>query len=131
MPESGLSTEVKKMVAAHLATMDHVETLLALTRMAPAPVTTADLAREMKRPEALVAVALKDLVTSGLVMSSGSGAAERFHYEPRSEELRKATEELAEVYNTHPVTLIRTVYSRVPDPVTSFADAFRIRGGDK
>jgi hypothetical protein len=131
MPDPGLSAELKRMIAANLATMDHVETLLALAKMAPAPVTAADLAREMKRPEPLIAVALQDLESFGLAMSSGAGASERFHYEPRSEELRKSTEELAEVYNTHPVTLIRTVYDRPPDAVTSFADAFRIRGGDK
>jgi hypothetical protein len=34
------------------------------------------------------------------------------------------------MYNQRPVTLVRALYSRPSRPLQSFADAFRLRGGE-
>lgn len=111
--------------------MDHVEVLLLLHKSAPQEFSTDDIARETTRPQELITAALDDLTKGGLVSrAAGAGGVETFHYEPQSDELRSAAESLVDVYNTKPVTLIRAIYDRPAEPVISFAEAFRVRGGD-
>lgn len=40
---------------------------------------------------------------------------------------RAAVAELSVLYHQRPVTLVKLVYQQPPSPVTSFADAFRLR----
>lgn len=40
---------------------------------------------------------------------------------------RAAVAELTVLYHQRPVTLVKLVYQQPPSPVTSFADAFRLR----
>jgi hypothetical protein len=110
--------------------MDHVEVLLRLLRAGPAGLAQDELVRETARPAALVETALADLVRGGLVSTEDdAGGLPRLKYDPQSEDHRRAVEELATMYNERPVTLIRAIYDRAAQPVISFADAFRVRGG--
>ena len=128
--ESGLGPEVRRLIASQLASMDHVEVLLLLHRSAPAALTQAAVARETRRPAELLSVVMSDLVRGGLASrASGPEGDDTFAYAPQSESLRRDVEQLVAVYNERPVTLIRAVYDRPPEPVTSFADAFRLRKG--
>lgn len=124
----GLGPEVRRLIASHLASMDHVEVLLLLHRSAPAAVTQVDAARETRRPVELLTTVMADLVNSGLASRApGPGGDDSFSYAPQSESLRHDVDELVAVYNERPVTLIRAVYDRPPESVKSFADAFRLR----
>ena len=108
--------------------MDHVEVLLLLHRSAPAALTQADAARETRRPVELLTVVMDDLVNGGLVSRAATpGRDDAYAYAPQSESLRRDVEQLVAVYNERPVTLIRAVYDRPSEPITSFADAFRLR----
>lgn len=130
MAEFTLGPEVRRLVASHLASMDHVEVLLRLRRAAPAPLARDELIRETDRPEGLVETALADLIKGGLVTTEEeAGGIPTLKYDPQSEELRRAVDELAAMYNERPVTLIRAIYDRAAQPVISFAEAFRVRGG--
>ncbi|MEO8575967.1 MAG: hypothetical protein ABI556_04670 [Gemmatimonadales bacterium] len=129
MGEFGLGPEVRQIIAANLATMDHVEVLLLLYKSAPASRSRDAIARETQRPLELITRAVADLTSGGLVsQTAGPTGVESYKYDPRSESLRSAVEEVVDVYNTRPVTLIRAIYDRPPEPVISFAEAFRVRG---
>jgi predicted transcriptional regulator len=109
--------------------MDHLEVLLQL-KDAPEPMTKVDIAKKTKRPDALIEVAVEDLCNGGLITETDGPAGVRsFKYNPQSQALRTAVEELALMYNERPVTLVRAIYDRPASPVTSFAEAFRVRGG--
>lgn len=124
----GLAAEVRRLIASHLASMDHVEVLVLLHRSAPAAVTQVDAARETRRPVELLTTVMADLVNGGLASRApGPGGDDIFAFAPQSESLRRDVEQLVAVYNERPVTLIRAVYDRPPEPVKSFADAFRLR----
>jgi len=111
--------------------MDHVEVLLLLHKRDPEALSTDDIVRESGRPVELIANALNDLSTGGLASSApGASGVESFRYDPQSESLRSVVNDLAAMYNERPVTLIRAVYDRPAQPVLSFAEAFRVRGGD-
>lgn len=126
--DTGLEPEVRRLIASQLASMDHVEVLILLHRIAPAAVTQVDAARETRRPVELLTAVMSDLVNGGLASrASGPGGDDIFVFAPKSESLRRDVEQLVAVYNERPVTLIRAVYDRPPEPVKSFADAFRLR----
>jgi len=61
-------------------------------------------------------------VARGLVLQDPDG---RIRYAPATEDLRQTVEALAQAYERHPVTLIRTIYEVSSGAIESFADAFR------
>ncbi len=129
MSEFNLGPEVRRLVASHLASMDHVEVLILLYRSAPAALPLSEIASQTARPGPLIENALKDLIMGGLVADKSQTNSEPlFAYDPH-ESLREVVDEFVAMYNERPVTLVRAIYDRPAQPVISFADAFRIRGG--
>ncbi|MEO5903012.1 MAG: hypothetical protein ABIQ55_03280 [Gemmatimonadaceae bacterium] len=129
MGDFGLGPEVRRIIAANLATMDHVELLLLLYKAAPASRSLDEMVRDTRRPAQLIINAVADLGSGGLVSKAADPAGvDSYKYDPRSESLRSAVAEVVDVYNTRPVTLIRAIYDRPAQPVMSFAEAFRVRG---
>ncbi|MDQ3520043.1 MAG: hypothetical protein M3466_16780 [Gemmatimonadota bacterium] len=128
----GLSSAIRKLVARHIRSMDHVQTLLLLHRTAPQEWEPAAIAREITVQPELVDLSLRDLTASGLVSEIGVGDSQRkFAYAPADEALRRDVDELAAMYNERPVTLIRAIYDRPPEPAVTFADAFAIRSDSR
>ena len=122
MTQPDLPDVVRRLVHGHLPTVDHVTVLLA-TRADPDRVLDAAAIAPKVHVEVAVATrVLSDLAGSHLVERAGSGY--RLSAAP---EVRSAVDELARMYNTRPVTLIRAIYERPATSAQSFADAFRIR----
>ena len=92
--------------------MDHVAVLLA---MRADPATLHDRADIVERVQ-------RDLLSSQLVQRAGDAC----RYAPASDMI-PTIDELAEMYRTKPVTLVRALYDRPARAVQSFADAFRLR----
>lgn len=127
MPEHGLSPRMKQFVARHCPSMDHVQILLVLQSTAPAQWSRDKLVTETKVAPAVADITLKELVAGGLAASVATPEGEAFTYAPSSEALRRDVAEIATMYNERPVTLVRAVYDRPPEPAVSFADAFSLR----
>jgi DNA-binding IclR family transcriptional regulator len=119
---SRLSPSLQLLVNNHLATMDHVALLLALREGAEHVHSAPELAKRTGLDETVVRRVLDDLVSAHLV----GGGGEAFRYDP-ARDVAPAIAELAEMYRTKPVSLVRAMYERPPRAVQSFADAFRIR----
>lgn len=101
-----------------------------LRKDAPAGLSISEIVRRTTRPHPLIENAVRDLTLGGLVAENDQTNGEPlFGYEPKSDSLRAVVDELAAMYNERPVTLVRAIYDRPAQPVISFADAFRIRGG--
>jgi hypothetical protein len=112
--------------------MDHLDVLLLLYRQKPASLTMDEIVSRTERPRDLVEKAVADLNGGGLLSEEDIGAGlSKFGFSPKSPDLAAAVEKLAAMHNERPVTLIRAIYDRPPEAVTSFADAFRFRGGGK
>ncbi len=126
MSGSELSDVLLALIRRHMPSMDHVAVLLAL-RAAPAKHhKTPELARDVRLDPAVVAQVERDLLASQLIQREGDGV----RYAP-ADDTRAAVDQLADMYHTKPVTLVRALYDRPVRSVQSFADAFRLRtGGD-
>ena len=126
MADGELPGEVRHLIAQHVTTMEQVEVLLLLTRSPERALTVEEIRRELRlQPTAPSPMTLTSLQDGGLVEREGAHPP-RFRYAPANAALRRAVELLASAYNERPVTLVRLIYER-PDPVQSFADAFRLR----
>jgi hypothetical protein len=67
---------------------------------------------------------LSELISSNLVVHDAPSNTYRYAA-PNAD--RAAVDELSALYHQRPVTLVKLVYAQPPNPVKSFADAFRIR----
>jgi hypothetical protein len=52
-----------------------------------------------------------------------------YRYHPSSPRLRDEVNALAAAYRQNRVAVINLIYNQPPDPVRSFADAFKLRKG--
>jgi hypothetical protein len=110
--------------------MDHVQLLLLLESDQGQGWSRDKLLTESKLVPAIADVVLQDLVASGLVATGREPDGESYRYAPPTEETKRDVSEIAALYNERPVTLVRAVYDKPPEPAVSFADAFSIRKDD-
>ncbi len=122
MTQSELPDVVRRLVHGHLPTVDHVTVLLAAHAEPARSFDAATVAPIVRVDESVAARVLSELAGAHLVQGAGSG-----YRLADSSAVRGAVDELAVMYNTKPVTLIRAIYERPATPAQSFADAFRIR----
>lgn len=126
MADTELPVEVRQLVSRHVTTMEQVEVLLLLVRSSGRSLSVDEIRAELRlQPAAPAPATLQNLQDGGLVEREAAHPA-RYRYAPANDALRRAVELLAVAYNERPVTLIRLIYER-PNPVQSFADAFRLR----
>lgn len=120
MAKFGLPTAVQNLIWHQLPSIDHVAVLLAV-RAAPQSDLAAVSERAMVTP-ALATVILHELVQRQLLVRHES------HYRLVSDDaLEDAVGQLAEMYNSRPVTLVRAIYDRPAKVLQQFSDAFRLR----
>jgi hypothetical protein len=103
--------------------MDHVEVLLAL-RAAGGPVAADVIATGRGMPLSTAQRTLDSLVST----DAARGTAQGFQLNAEVATVPLAGE-LAVLYNSRPVALVRVIYSR-QSPMQSFADAFKLRKED-
>jgi hypothetical protein len=122
MADETIPDAVRLLLARHLPTVDHVAVLVILYAMPQRVHEAKELAAEARLSESVATAVLADLTGGHLVKRDGSG----FLYDPDARN-RAAVEQLAELYNSRPVSLMRAIYDRPASTARSFADAFRIR----
>jgi hypothetical protein len=122
-----LPPEVKRFINKHLQGFSQLELLLHLHDNPSEPVTPAMVARELRLGEEQAAGLLHDLHTRGLLATSDSqGRPESYRYEPRTRELARQVDALAEIYPTYRHRVVQLIFSKPPESVTNFAEAFRL-----
>lgn len=123
-----ISDNVRELIRRRVTSMDHIEVLMRLYEASGEPLTTQELERGARLGPQTVARCAMDLVHAKL--ASHDPASSSFRYAPSNAE-RTVIDELSALYNQRPVTLVKLVYAQPPNPVKSFADAFRIRGDEE
>lgn len=88
------------------------------------PLTSMELERGARLGPQTVARCAQELVNARLV--SHDPASSSYRYAPPNID-RATVDELSALYHQRPVTLVKLVYAQPPNPVKSFADAFRLR----
>lgn len=122
-----VSPEVARFIAEHIDAAEQLEILLLLHREPEREWTARDVSQAIYTVPASATLRLEGLAAAGFAESTG-GADPRYRFSPRSAQLRQQVDMLAEAYRADRVAVIKLIFSRPPDPVQSFADAFRLRG---
>jgi hypothetical protein len=122
-----LPPEVKRFINKHVHAFTQLELLLYLHDNSTRTITPALAAREQRLDEAQAAGLLHDLHVRGLLASDASEGPERYRYEPSTRELARQVDTLARIYPTYRHTIIQLTFSKPPESVTNFAEAFRLR----
>lgn len=118
MPEH-LPEDVRRLIRRHLPTMAHVDTLIALVKSGPEPISAEQLAGSAHLDAASAEGCLNALVLAGLATADGAGDARRFVFAPASPTDVQTTRLLAELMLRRPVAMVRYVYDRREPPQAS------------
>jgi hypothetical protein len=126
MSKSDIPEGVRAFIAQNIESAELLETLL-LVHSGPDRAWTPDeVARSIYTVPAGATRRLEQLVRMGLATSSGD-ADPAYRYAPGFPALAGQVDALAAAYRANRVGVINLVYAPPPDPLRSFADAFKLR----
>ncbi len=122
--------DIRRFIEAAVESIDQLEILRVLGEDSSRAWDVAGLAAAVHADPPAVAAHAAALHARGL---AAAGAGPTYQFGPRTPELGILVARLLELYRERPVSLIRLVYAgaaaRAADPLLSFSNAFRLRGG--
>jgi hypothetical protein len=124
--DTGIPNRVKAFVAGQIDSVVRLEILLLLRERAVEEFSAEGVAAALRIDPAWAAPHLSELRAQGLLTCT-DGAVPRYRYGPGSDELREVIDELARCYAERRVSMTALIFSKPPDALRSFADAFRLR----
>ena len=126
MSQADIPEGVRAFVAQHIESAELLETLL-LVHSAPDREWSPDqVARSIYTVPASATRRLEQLVDMKLASSNGA-ADPAYRFAPGTPAQRGQVDALAAAYRANRVGVINLIYSPAPDPLRSFADAFKLR----
>lgn len=126
MADANITTQVEQFVVRNIDTSEQIEVLL-LLHSSPERTWNVDaIYQRILTSRESVAHQLDLLCAQGLAEVRG-GEPKVFAYRPLSPELDADVKGLAAAYRLAPHRIIQLIYSKPPNAIRSFADAFRLR----
>jgi hypothetical protein len=115
---------VLNFAAATIRSIWAMELLFALKSDPERSWTSDELIRELRSSQMVVAEALNNLLTTGLVVEEEAG---RYRYRPGSPSVDGLVTELQTLYASKPVAVIRAIVTSPNKKLQILSDAFRIK----
>ncbi|RYF48842.1 MAG: hypothetical protein EOO38_09255 [Cytophagaceae bacterium] len=125
MPDE-ISREVDKFIRDHISSVEQLEVLLLLAQPPQQEWSAAQVAQKLYRQPESVGAHLKALEEAKL-LTVGEGGGPTYRYGTTSVTTDSTVRALDKAYRERKDTVIRLIFSRPPDAIRSFADAFRFR----
>ena len=122
VPSEGL----KDFLRQRLTTVDQIDIVLLLMRDPARAWTAPEVAAAVGTPPESAAMRLFLLASSGLIVFEASGIP-RYRYAGSDAATHALLTELADVYTTDRGAIATLIDAPPPDPVRSFADAFKLK----
>jgi len=120
-----VSAALELMIRERLPSMEQIDIVLLLRADPERSWTATDVARTLGTPQESTAMRLFLLASKGMVLFGGSGIPSyRYAGDGENPEL---LDELVRIRTGRPEALIGIADGAVPDPVRSFADAFKLK----
>ncbi|HYW10527.1 MAG TPA: hypothetical protein VE871_01190 [Longimicrobium sp.] len=126
MSKPDIPQGVRAFIAQNIESAELLETLLLVHSAPEREWTPEDVARSIYTVPAGATRRLEQLVEMQLVSSTGT-ANPAYRYAPGTSALAGQVDALAAAYRANRVAVINVVYAPPPDPLRSFADAFKLR----
>ena len=120
-----VSAALERMIRERLPSMEQIDIVLLLRSNRERGWTAPDVARQLGAPQESTAMRLFLLASKGIVLFEPAGVpAYRYAGAGEDEEL---VSELARIRMQQPEALIGIADGAAPDPMRSFADAFKMK----
>ena len=127
LPNEEIAPQLREFIAAHIASVAQLESLL-LLKTNPTQSWTPDMmARELRIDPKAAADQLAGLEKDGFLQG---GPAAGYRYVPRTPALDDAVIALAQAYLVRRVTITGLIFSQSNRVIRAFSDAFRLRRDD-
>lgn len=127
MSQADIPQVVRAFVAQNIESAELLETLLLVHSAPGRDWTPDDVARSIYTVPASAIRRLEQLVALGLSARGPGDTDPGYRYAPASPDLARQVDALAAAYRANRVAVINLVYATPPDPLRSFADAFKLR----
>lgn len=125
------STAVCAFINAYIESIDFLRVLLLLARQPEREWNVTEVAAATALSRESAVAQLQRVTAAGLSVAKpetpAADESQTFQYCPRAAEFGEMVQELIQLDNQKPVTLIRLVYARKSTSAQAFADAFRLR----
>lgn len=123
-----LPQEVTRFINKHIHGLTQLELLIHLHGQPEEVVDARAMAREHRLPEDQAGALLHDLYSRGLLVAVKDHEGHRsYRFSPKTRELAREVDAVAETYPTYRHSIIQLIFSKPPESVTNFAEAFRLR----
>lgn len=126
----GVPHDVQRFIADNIDSAAQLEVLLLLRGEPDREWSAADVSRALVSTPQSAALRLADLDDRRLLARSDGPDGPCYRYAPGGAQADRTIAALAEAYAKRKTAVIRLIFSRPSERVTSFADAFRIRRDD-
>ncbi len=126
MSQASIPEDVRAFLAQNIDSAELLETLLLMHSGGGREWTPEEVARSIYTVPAGATRRLEQLVHMRLVSSNGASEP-AYRFAPASSALQAQVDALAAAYRVNRVGVINLIYSRPPDPVRSFSEAFKLR----
>jgi hypothetical protein len=127
MEPTSLPDGVRELIVQHIASVAQLEVLLLTFERRPATWDAAEVARELRIDAGSAATILDDLAARGF-LEPVPDAPQRFRF-ATTPQLHAILPELVAAYRERRVAVITLIFSKPPDPLRQFAEAFRLKKG--
>jgi hypothetical protein len=121
--QAPITDDLRNFIHAHIHSVEQLEILLLLRKERSRGFTGDEVARELRIHPGSASDRLEDLRARGLARLDG----ERTIYAPSTGDFERLVNAIASAYSDARVAVIQTIFSK-PDPLRSFADAFKLGG---
>lgn len=126
MPNHRISDPLQAFLQQRLASIEQIEIVLLLMGDASRAWTAPEVASALGMPPEAAAMRLFLLASSGLIAFEAAGVP-RYRYVASDADTDALLRELAEVYAENRPAVAAVVGAPPPDPIRSFADAFKVK----
>ena len=123
-----LHPDVETFISQHVNSVEQLETLLLMRADPDRTWDAAAINAELRTSLISAADRLCELERSGLIVANSSSPS-RYRYEPVDPRIRRVIDLVADAYRERRVSVTILIFSKPPDALREFADAFRIGKG--
>lgn len=128
MTEQPLAEDLRLFIIRNISSIEQLEVLFLLRRLAPKTRTAGEVARELTSSRYSIEQRLFDLMTRHLLVSRPRGDELEFCYHPGPYD--DVIARLAEEYAKRRVAVIMTIFDVTPHPERPATEVFRVKRRD-
>lgn len=130
LAESPLSDPVRRFILRHIHTLEQLEILVFLLESAPRAFSDQEIASSLRTTADSARSRLSRLHGDGIIALT-SDTTPKYLYKPRSEALDREARALLASYRERRVAVITQIFAPPAERAMLFAEAFRIKKGER